>query len=181
MFYGNRNAQVNFAENPQIISFQCRKHVSLIGTKLLFDGLTLLCLWKLWWLSSTPRITGSTSWTPFRAWSTPSSTSRTPPTDTTPSGRIHPTPGNNLYSFWVSYSMIYSGNQKIVEYMSYSMIYSGNQKIVDYMSYSLLFYSAQEFLSQTLVFNPYIFATWWCKPLIFQSKNSWSNRIHSLK
>ena len=167
MFYGNRNAQVNFAENPQlkIISFQCRKHVSLIGTKLLFDGLTLLCLWKLWWLSSTPRITGSTSWSPFRAWSTPSSTSRTPPTDTTPSGRIHPTPGNNLYSFWVFYSMIYSGIQKIMENMSYSLLFS----------------SAQEFLSQTLVFNPYIFATWWCKPLIFQSKNSWSNRIHSLK
>ena len=167
MFYGNRNAQVNFAENPQlkIISFQCRKHVSLIGTKLLFDGLTLLCLWKLWWLSSTPRITGSTSWSPFRVWSTPSSTSRTPPTDTTPSGRIHPTPENNLYSFWVFYSMIYSGIQKIMENMSYSLLFS----------------SAQEFLSQTLVFNPYIFATWWCKPLIFQSKNSWSNRIHSLK
>ena len=29
--------------------------------------------------------------------------------------------------------------------------------------------------------NPYSFATWWCKPLIFQTKTIWSNRINSLK
>ena len=29
--------------------------------------------------------------------------------------------------------------------------------------------------------NPCIFATWWCKPLIFQTYNTLSNRIHSLK
>ena len=28
---------------------------------------------------------------------------------------------------------------------------------------------------------PYIFATWWCKPLIFQTYNIWSNIIQSLK
>ena len=28
--------------------------------------------------------------------------------------------------------------------------------------------------------NIYIFATWWCKPLIFQTKFIWSNRIHGL-
>ena len=29
--------------------------------------------------------------------------------------------------------------------------------------------------------NPYILATWWCKPLIFQTYIIWSSRIHSLK
>ena len=29
--------------------------------------------------------------------------------------------------------------------------------------------------------NPYSFATWWCKPLIFQTKTIRSNRINSLK
>ena len=29
--------------------------------------------------------------------------------------------------------------------------------------------------------NPYIFTTWFCKPLIFKTKNIWSNRIQSLK
>ena len=29
--------------------------------------------------------------------------------------------------------------------------------------------------------NPYFFATWWCKPLIFHTLIIWSNRIHSLK
>ena len=29
--------------------------------------------------------------------------------------------------------------------------------------------------------DPNIFATWWCKPLIFQTLISWSIRIHSLK
>ena len=28
--------------------------------------------------------------------------------------------------------------------------------------------------------NAYIFATWWCKPLIFQTQIIWSKRIHSL-
>ena len=30
-------------------------------------------------------------------------------------------------------------------------------------------------------FNPYIFKTWWCKPLIFLTLTIWSTRIHSLK
>ena len=29
--------------------------------------------------------------------------------------------------------------------------------------------------------NSYIFANWWCKPLIFQTYIIWSNHIHSLK
>ena len=29
--------------------------------------------------------------------------------------------------------------------------------------------------------RPYIFATWWRKPLIFQTSTIWSNRIHSVK
>ena len=29
--------------------------------------------------------------------------------------------------------------------------------------------------------NSYIFTTWWCKLLIFQTKCIWSNTIHSLK
>ena len=28
--------------------------------------------------------------------------------------------------------------------------------------------------------NPYIFATWWCKPLIFKTYIIWSNSIYSL-
>ena len=38
------------------------------------------------------------------------------------------------------------------------------------------------FLRHKLKFsNSYIFTTWWCKPLIFQTWIIWSNRIQSLK
>ena len=29
--------------------------------------------------------------------------------------------------------------------------------------------------------NPYIFETWWCKPLVFQTKIIWASRLHSFK
>ena len=38
-----------------------------------------------------------------------------------------------------------------------------------------------EFLQQTQFFYLCIFATWWCKPLIFQTYIIWNNIIHSLK
>ena len=37
------------------------------------------------------------------------------------------------------------------------------------------------FCNKLKLSNPYIFATWWYKPLIFQTKIVWSNRIHRLK
>ena len=37
------------------------------------------------------------------------------------------------------------------------------------------------FCHKFLFYNPYIFAVWWCKPLIFQTIIIWSKRIYSLK
>ena len=36
-----------------------------------------------------------------------------------------------------------------------------------------------EFLPQASIYNPYQLALWWCKPLIFQTRIIWSNRIDS--
>ena len=38
-----------------------------------------------------------------------------------------------------------------------------------------------ESLPQNQFSNPYIFGTWWCKPLIFQTLIIWYNIIHCLK
>ena len=38
-----------------------------------------------------------------------------------------------------------------------------------------------EFLPQILILKSYIFSTWWCKPLIFQTIIIWSKMIDSLK
>ena len=45
----------------------------------------------------------------------------------------------------------------------------------------LLFRKELSLCPKIKLLNPYIFAAWWCKPLIFQTLIIWSNRIHILK
>ena len=87
--------------------------------------------------------------------------------------------------FYVCFS--YPSSSDIISLSSYVLTFFTYFEIGSYqffISFKMFIFGLTKELSfcHELKFsNPYIFVTWWCTPLIFQTKNIWSNIIYTLK
>ena len=83
-----------------------------------------------------------------------------------------PLVGNNAGNSW---------SRHIIVYLSTNSTKLNQIKVI-YKLKEINFFKKKLRLCHKLKFSfPYIFATWWCKPLIFQTYIIWSNGINSLK
>ena len=87
---------------------------------------------------------------------------------------------------------LYYRRQLVKDFSQLPRFQPDTRLIINLLSIHIFFHEMCEFVKKILIkkqsicqeikfSNPYIFPTWWCKPLLFQTKIIWSNRKLSLK